>query len=691
MNDDDFRSDLLAASTSRAHVLSCSAREGFVSEVLERLSDAQEIPDIELCPEVLSGQRGRKLEVDAWAFDDADDSLHLFVAIHDGFGSSPTVLSLTEAREQGFNRLLGIFEQARDGWLTSNIEESRPLWALARRIQSGRPPAALRLHVLSDRPVSERLREIQEGRTSDGVPVTFQIWDLSRLRRIHDAHNIRDDLVVDFTALPSGGLAVLPASVGSGDYTGYLTVIPGEALAGMYLLYGSRLLEGNVRTFLGRTGKVNKGISATVAREPAKFFAYNNGITTTASEVEIISGAGGAFIITSATDLQIVNGAQTTASLAAALRDKSLLPGTVFVPMKLSVVSPAVANELIPSISRFANSQNGVKASDFFANHAFHRRMEEISRRVLTHAGSQIQTHWYYERARGQHLNDQAGMSQAKRNQFILVNPRNQVIKKTDLAKVECSFNLEPDIACKGAEKAFVWFAERVSRDWEDEAKRDVMSDDWFRMAVARTILFKAAERIISEADWYEGGYRAQIAAYACARLAQLGIERSDGGSLDYLKVWNQQTTGPVLGRQLACICETMAQVLRSPPQAGRNVTEWAKQQACRKTALEKVKVVPGFDEFLISGDEQRSARKKQKSDGAVDRGLDAITQVMANDADYWDALRQFSRTKGILSADDERALLPACRMPEMIPTDRQATRLLQLEKRAQDAGWCLE
>jgi hypothetical protein len=69
--------------------------------------------------------------------------------------------------------------------------------------------------------------------------------------------------------------------------------------------------------------------------------------------------------------------------LAAALRDKSLIPGTVFVPMKLSVVTPTVGADLIPFISRFANSQNGVHPSDFFANHAFHRRIEEVSRRIL--------------------------------------------------------------------------------------------------------------------------------------------------------------------------------------------------------------------------------------------------------------------------------------------------------------------
>ena len=223
-----------------------------------------------------------------------------------------------------------------------------------------------------------------------------------------------------------------------------MTVIPGEVLAEIYRRHGSRLLEGNVRTFLGRTGRVNKGIASTIAKEPTKFFAFNNGIATTASAITI-GEKKGSHVLTSATDLQIVNGGQTTASLAAALRDKSLTSGMVFVPMKLSVVTPTVGMDLIPQISRFANSQNSIRPSDFFANHEFHRRMEEMSRRILAPsvAGSQIQTHWYYERARGQHLNDQAGMTSAQRNQFLLLNPRKQLIRKTDLAKVECCFNLE--------------------------------------------------------------------------------------------------------------------------------------------------------------------------------------------------------------------------------------------------------
>ena len=249
---DEFRSDLLASAASRAEAHATGTREAFVGETLERLRDAGELPDAEECSERVDGQRNRRLEIDAFAFDEADESLNLFIALFDGAETAPAAVTLTDAREQGFNRLLGVFEQSRDGWLVSNIEESRPLWRLAKLIQTGPRPAALRLHVVSDRPISERLREIPPDGTREGVPVTFQIWDVSRLKRIAEAHSARDDLFVDLSTLPGGGLSVLTASIGNGDYDAYLAVLPGEALADIYIRHGSRLLEGNVRTFLGR-------------------------------------------------------------------------------------------------------------------------------------------------------------------------------------------------------------------------------------------------------------------------------------------------------------------------------------------------------------------------------------------------------------------------------------------------------
>src|SRR5690606_34197641 len=163
----------------------------------------------------------------------------------------------------------------------------------------------------------------------------------------------------------------------------------------------------------------------------------------TAEDVVVEQSDAGLKII-SAKNLQIVNGGQTTASLALAARgtagkkDKVDL-SLVMVQMKLSVLPSEKAGELIPQIARYANSQNKVSDADFFANHPYHIRLEEFSRRIFTPpaAGSQFGTHWFYERARGQYLNEQAKLTPAQKRQFLIQNPRAQMLTKTDIAKIQ--------------------------------------------------------------------------------------------------------------------------------------------------------------------------------------------------------------------------------------------------------------
>lgn len=73
-----------------------------------------------------------------------------------------------------------------------------------------------------------------------------------------------------------------------------------------------------------------------------------------------------------AKDLQIVNGGQTTASLAAARKIDNADLSQIFVLMKLTQVPTETASEIVPLISRSANSQNQIKAADFFSTHEYH-------------------------------------------------------------------------------------------------------------------------------------------------------------------------------------------------------------------------------------------------------------------------------------------------------------------------------
>ena len=148
--------------------------------------------------------------------------------------------------------------------------------------------------------------------------------------------------------------------------------------------------------------------------------------------------------IKSLTDLQIINGGQTTASIAnAVLQDKRDV-SDIMVPMKLSIVDNDLAEEMIPVISRCANSQNKVDEADFFSNHPYHIRIEDFSRRIYAPAtnGNQYQTIWFYERARGQHTQEQMKLTKAERKKFLLKNPKSQLIKKVDWAKYINTYNL---------------------------------------------------------------------------------------------------------------------------------------------------------------------------------------------------------------------------------------------------------
>ena len=126
-----------------------------------------------------------------------------------------------------------------------------------------------------------------------------------------------------------------------------------------------------------------------------------------------------------------------TASIHVGLSSKDVDLDRVFVQMKLSIVDPDRAVEVVPRISEYANSQNRVSSADFFSNHPFHVRLEDFSRRLYAPSrdGSFRQSKWFYERARGQYQDARGGMSQAERGRFDLEYPKAQVFTKTDLAK----------------------------------------------------------------------------------------------------------------------------------------------------------------------------------------------------------------------------------------------------------------
>jgi hypothetical protein len=270
----------------------------------------------------------------------------------------------------------------------------------------------------------------------------------------------------------------------------------------------------------------------------------------------------------------------------AARNDRANL-NNVLVQMKLSVIPAGESSEIIPNISRYANSQNKVSDADFFSTHEFHRRMEEVSRRVWAPArdGLQYDTHWFYERARGQYVTALAKLGRSERGRFELLNPRTQLVTKTDLAKSENSWLMFPYQVSKGAQKNFVTFAERVVKVWD--RLRSEFSDIYFTRVIARIIMFRTLERTVPKEDWYEGDFRAQIVTYSIAKLSWMLADATEPYSLDFDAVWRKQALSPALFEQLRSIARAVSKIITSPPRGTRNVGEWCKKEECWKSVQE--------------------------------------------------------------------------------------------------------
>ena len=656
----------------------------FFHKFCEHLMEAGELDSADRV--AYQGQPGRGVRVDGYGGDPTEDDSDTFSLLISDFHPSADVRRLVGSEmDTIFRRLANFLRYALDRKWRDALEETSPAFGLADLLSKrwGRI-GRVRLFLITNRALSERV-DGREADVLDGRTITYSVWDIGRLHRQATVGRGREDIDVDLAGSFGGPLSVLPAQQLDADHESYLAIMPGKVLAAIYDRWGTRILEQNVRVFLQHRGKVNKGIRTTIENEPNMFFAYNNGITATAEEVEI-DDDGGRLLLLRLKNFQIVNGGQTTASIHAAQRGKVDVSQT-FVQMKLSVVDPERANRLVPKISEFANSQNRISAADFFANHPFHVRMEGFSRRIHAPSpdGTFRQSKWFYERARGQYADARGGLTPAQRKKFDLENPRRQLFTKTDLAKFVNGWEERPHEVSLGAQKNFAAFAWRIGQKWKTAP--DDFNEVWYREAVAKAIVFKATERLVTDQPWYQGGYRANIVAYTIAKIAHDAREQSR--AVDFQDIWRRQALPPAMGPALVVVAESVHDVLIAPPLGISNVTEWAKKQTCWKRVSELVIQWPRpFLAYLISSadrrDAVRSARREQRELNSVEA---QIAVVKAGPA-FWAATLTWGKERGLLTPTEVGVLGVAASPAGRTPTERQASRAVEALRKLQSEGY---
>jgi AIPR protein len=149
-------------------------------------------------------------------------------------------------------------------------------------------------------------------------------------------------------------------------------------LARLVATHGDRLLERNIRRFLGlRNNRVNQAIASTL-RSPAKrsnFYFFNNGVTLTCSQFRRNALQAGNYRA-KLEKLQVINGGQTCHTIWRTLEQ---LPGEDFSQTYILVRIYELDDdqrELVHEITYATNSQNPVDLRDLRANDEIQKRLE---------------------------------------------------------------------------------------------------------------------------------------------------------------------------------------------------------------------------------------------------------------------------------------------------------------------------
>lgn len=521
-------------------------------------------------------------KVNAYAISDNYETVDLFISIFDNPEEIKTVAK--SDIETATKRITNFFRKAIYNDYVNEVAESSPIFEFANTLANfpelKENLVRVNAIILTN---GEYKGDFPPSASICGYNVFYRVIDINHLYKISEQSRVSIELDFENFEGEKFSIPCLSANTDNQDYKAYIAIIPGTCLAKLYERYGARLLEQNVRSFLQFTGKINKGIRDTIKTEPHMFLAFNNGIAATADHIEL-DGTG--HFVNKISNLQIVNGGQTTASIYnTAKKDKADI-SNIFVQVKFSIIdNPEQYSDIVSRISRYANTQNKVNDADFSANNPALIAIEKLSRYILSPITAQnnMQTCWFFERARGQYktLRGREGFTKSRQSAFDRKYPKNQVLTKVELAKYINAYQevwdgrklvISPNIVVRGNEKNYARF---INNNLPDNIKK--INNVYFEDAIAKCILFKEAEkRYGTKANVYNIGELRQVVVPYTLSLLNIITENK----LDLYQIWKNQQVSTQLSDFIYDLMKQVNKfILNNSPVT--HYIEWAKKEEC--------------------------------------------------------------------------------------------------------------
>lgn len=702
----DYQKEFIEEIRADAAINETDPEDEFIVRALDILQEQNEFQDPIQFNFGKPGKRNRIMQINGYCFDEADRSLVLIIS---DFDNKLAPENLTQSQiDILYKRMLAFLDEVCNGNLEDYCDAADDTLKLAKLVKSRMnapqksPELILKIKffIITNKILSNRVKKLKQDNFND-KPVELNIW---HMERFYEA-GIKDEPV--YINIPQDfgfdGIPCLKGNIGDNlGYNAYIAIIPGKLLAEIYIEHGSKVLEGNVRAFLGTAGSksVNSGIKRTISVEPEKFFTYNNGIATTAASIKTIENNGQLYI-TEIEDLQIINGGQTTATLAESVLKKfnTELEG-IYVPMKLTVINDRetigedgilLYDSMVSNIAKYANSQNKVTAADFFSNSPYHVLMERFSKTCLAPPvnGNPNPTGWYYERTKKKYNQEQMKMTKAEKDRFARKFPKKQLIKKEDLAKYIYTIECMPDIVSRGRNWVMRKFGPEIDNEYRKN--KEVFNEFYFKKCIAATILFRTVDNYLEKLKkvpgaWYQvGGYKMNIVPYSIAKIID-SIPK--GYSIDWMYIWQKQVISPGLMKEIEKVTKITNDFICDSH--GVIVTEYCK----KPTTWEEFKKMPYKlgDEFLNElvkesdlTETSESARREQKELNSINIEV----QVVKLGSAYWQHLIDVGTAQDELNIKEISILRVGSDMEKTgkLPSAAQAKTMMNIKSKLDGKG----
>lgn len=530
----------------------------FMLYVLEQL-ESKEQDEIDVCSEdyQFSG-----VNVDGFFFDEDSNVYNLIISIFGENNDDESVLN-DDAYMKEVNRICKLISLIQNKKYIT-LPEISLTREICDDISKNIKNAEIVVTIISNYIINPKIKKDSID-TIDGINVSFNTYDLNDLQEKFVQLN-KESYILNLQEKFGSSIRAIKIS-STIDFDVYMCSIKGSWLAQLYREDGQRLLEPNVRSYLKRTQKTNAGILETVKSYPDQFVSYNNGLSSIASNVEIITNSQIKewCTINKIFDFQIVNGGQTTATLAECAKDKlNNELDEVVVPVKLTVIKNIInAPMLISNISVFSNTQTAIKKSDPPSNLKYYIDLKSLSNSISLINEKGKNYICYFERTSGEYD------TELRRNNgtvsFQIKNPKDKKFNKIQLATAINCWQQLPHIVNLGREKNFSAFNNIVKNQMFE------LDEKYFKNAYATIILFRKIDKLCKKQKLSN---KSCVVSYTLSYISYLSDKK-----IDLNKIFEQQNISSNLVDIINDVMPKIHKLIINPPSKCPEPRMWARKE----------------------------------------------------------------------------------------------------------------